>query len=96
MSAFKRHLLAYVLVNAVLTGVNVATGVPWWAFWPLVIWGLAVMIHFLVHRAATVDDAWVEERTEDLRSKSYDLSHMDNIREHPAPSIKPGAGDKNR
>lgn len=96
MSAFRRHLLAYVLVNAVLTGINVAGGAPWWAFWPLVIWGLALMIHFLVHRTATVDDAWVEERTEDLRSKSYDLSHIDNIREHPAPSIKPGAADKKR
>lgn len=94
MRAFRRHLLAYVLVNAVLTGINVATGAPWWAVWPLVIWGLGVMVHFLVYRAGTVDDAWVEERIEDLRSKSYDLSHMDDIRKHAAPSLTPGAGEK--
>jgi hypothetical protein len=47
-----------------------------------------VMLHFLIYRASTVDEAWVEERTQDLRSKSYDASHIDEIREHPAPSIE--------
>jgi hypothetical protein len=46
------------------------------------------MLHFLFQRAASVDDAWVEERTLDLRSKSYDMGHIDDIREHPAPSIE--------
>ena len=94
MSAFRWHLLAYVLVNIGLTGINVANGAPWWAFWPLIVWGLGLMIHFLLHRAATVDDAWVDERTEDLRSKSYDLGHIESIRQHPAPSMKPGASDE--
>jgi hypothetical protein len=87
VSAFGRHLLAFLLVNAMLTAANVYTGPPWWAFWPLAIWGLVLMIHYFFHRAATADDAWVEERTLDLRSKSYDLSHIDDIREHPVPSI---------
>ena len=87
MSAFGRHLLAFVPVNAMLTAANLYTGPPWWAFWPLAIWGLVLMIHYFFHRAATADDAWVEERTLDLRSKSYDLSHIDDIRGHPAPSI---------
>jgi len=86
--SFRRHLVAYLLVNAVLTVANIAMGPPWWAFWPLILWGLGLMLHFLVYRASTVDDAWVEERTQDLRSKSYDASHIDEIREHPAPSIE--------
>jgi hypothetical protein len=92
MSAFRRHAFAFVLVNALLTGANIYGGPPWWAFWPLVVWGLAVMVHFFFHRAAIVDDAWVEERTLDLRSKSYDASHIEDIREHPAPSISDKAG----
>jgi 2TM domain len=86
--SFRRHLAAYLVVNALLTGVNLAMGSPWWAFWPLILWGLGVMLHFLIYRASTVDEAWVEERTQDLRSKSYDASHIDEIREHPAPSIE--------
>lgn len=94
---FRRHLLAFVLVNVLLTGVNVYQGPPWWAFWPLAVWGLALMVHFLIHRAGTVEEAWVEERALDLRSKSYDLGHIDNIREHPSPTIQnegrdPGKG----
>jgi len=79
--AFRRHLLAFVVVNVLLTAVNVVMGAPWWAFWPLLAWALALMVHFLVYRAVTVDDAWVDERTQDLRSKSYDLGHIDSIRE---------------
>jgi len=85
---FRRHFTAFVIVNLVLTAINIAMGAPWWAFWPLVVWGLGVMVHFLVHRASSVDDAWVEERTQDLHSKSYDAGHIDDIREHPAPSIQ--------
>ena len=39
------------------------------------------MLHFLFYRATTVDETWVEERTQDLRSKSYDLAHIDSIRD---------------
>lgn len=85
-------MLAFVLVNAALTAVNIYMGAPWWAVWPLLVWGLAVMIHFLVYRAATIDDAWVEERTVDLRLRSYDLGHIDTIHERPAPSIKDKSG----
>jgi 2TM domain len=93
VSGFRRHLLAYLLVNGVLTAANVDTGRPWWAFWPLAFWGLILMLHYFFHRAGTIDDAWVEERTQDLRSKSYDLSHIEDIMEHPAPSTRDrGAG----
>lgn len=90
---FRRHLIAFVLVNALLTGVNIFQGPPWWAFWPLIVWGLALMLHFLVHRSSSVSESWVEERTQDLRSKSYDAGHIDDIRKHPAPSIQEGKGE---
>jgi hypothetical protein len=92
--AFRPHLVAYLLVNAGLTALNVYLGAPWWAVWPLVLWGLLLMLHFLYYRATSVDEAWVEERTLDLRSKSYDMGHIDDIREHPAPSVEDEGGGK--
>jgi hypothetical protein len=36
-------------------------------------------LHYLMYKARRVDPRWVEERTEDVRSKSYDRAHMDSI-----------------
>jgi hypothetical protein len=89
---FKPHLLIYLSVNAALTAINVYMGAPWWGVWPLVLWGLLLMLHFLFYRAASVDDAWVDERILDLRSKSYDMGHIDDIRKQPAPSVRDEKG----
>ena len=58
---------------------NWFTGAPWWSFWPLAAWGVVLAVHYLVHKARTVDEDWVEERTADLHSKSYDAGHIDRI-----------------
>jgi hypothetical protein len=66
----------------------------WWSFWPIVLWAMAFAAHYLIYKARTVDDRWVEERAADLHSKSYDASHIDSIAERydvkPAePAEKP-------
>ena len=76
---FRRHAIAFVAVNAALNAFNAVTGAPWWAFWPLAAWGLAFGVHYLVYKTRRVDPEWVEERTEDVRSKSYDRAHIDSI-----------------
>ena len=38
-------------------------------------------MHYLIHKARTVDEAWAEERIADLHSKSYDAHHMDRVAE---------------
>jgi hypothetical protein len=40
---------------------------------------VALAVHYLVHKSRTVDESWAEERTADLRSKSYDAGHIDAI-----------------
>jgi len=43
---FKVHLLAYVLVNAVIVAVWVATGSGFfWPVFPMVFWGMGVVFH---------------------------------------------------
>ena len=58
---------------------NWFVGGDWWAFWPLVAWGLVLGVHYLMVKSKRVNDRWVEERTEDVRSKSYDRAHIDSI-----------------
>ncbi|MEX2198839.1 MAG: 2TM domain-containing protein [Burkholderiales bacterium] len=81
--AFRWHAWAYTAGAAILVLANVSTGGGWWSFWPLAVWSVAFAVHYMVHKTSTVDDAWVEERTDDLHSKSYDASHIDRIAEDP-------------
>lgn len=80
--AFRRHLALFLGGNVALSAVNYFVGTGWWAFWPLAAWSLILMIHFLRYKAATVDERWVDERTAELRIKSYDRDHIENIAAH--------------
>jgi hypothetical protein len=83
MSAFRWHARAYVAGAVALSIANWLTGAPWWSFWPLAGWGVLLGGHYLFHKTRTVNEAWVEERTADLHSKSYDAGHIDKIAADP-------------
>ena len=58
-------------------------------------WGILLAVHYFVYKARTVDERWVAERADDLRSKSYDASHIDSIAERydtRPPPDKPASG----
>ena len=42
---------------------------------------MLLTVHYLFHKTGTVDEDWVEERTANLHSKSYDAHHIDRIAE---------------
>jgi hypothetical protein len=46
-------------------------------------------VHYLVYKARTVDESWVEKRTADLHSKSYDAGHIDSIAADQAANAPP-------
>ena len=43
---------------------------------------MVLTVHYLFHKTGTVDEDWVEERTANLHSKSYDAHHIDSIAGH--------------
>lgn len=42
LSAFYTSLGSFVVVGVVLFIINLATGRPWWFFWPLIFWGIGL------------------------------------------------------
>jgi hypothetical protein len=76
---FRAHAFLFLAVNGALHAANWFTGPPWWAFWPLLAWGAALAAHYMFFRAKHSDPAWTKERTDEVRSKSYDRAHMDAI-----------------
>jgi hypothetical protein len=79
--SFRWHAWSFAAVNLGLTAVNVVLGRPWWALWPLLATGIVFGVHYMLFKAFTVDERWVEERARDLTIKSYDRSQIESIRE---------------
>ena len=66
------HLLVYVVINAGLFGINWLTrgdsGV-WWFYWPLLGWGIGLLIHVLVVVAPVFSPEWTERRAQRMVAK---------------------------
>ena len=78
--AFPWHVRIFLVANVALGIVNAATGGLWWAFWPLLITSIALGVHYLFRRAAAADEHWAAQRAEELNLKSYDRSHIENLK----------------
>lgn len=66
------HLLVYVVVNAGIFGINwVTTGGdgPWWFYWPLLGWGIGVLIHLLTVAFPVFGSNWIDRKTEQILDK---------------------------
>ena len=90
---YRWHALAYGVLMGGLAAVNIYVGGGWWSFWPMVVWGMVLALHFFFYKSVTVDEDWARERTDDLRLRSYDLSHIQDIEdrvEQRDASVRPG------
>ena len=77
---FRPH--AWVYGIAVLLALMLALGsVELWLFWPMMVWTILFLVHFLVVKSLDVDGDWVAERTEKTAMKAFDISHIETIRE---------------
>ncbi len=87
---FRIHATLFGVIIGGLTIWNIIEGERWWSFWPTVGWGTVLAVHFFFTKSACIDDRWVEEREDELRMRSYDLSHIADLEERIAsrhPSV---------
>jgi len=81
---FRKHFWAYAAAFGATLVVNLGFGAGLPLFWPLAAWSVALAVHFFVASAADVQDDWVDERSLELRMRSYDFGHIDDIRDRAA------------
>ena len=89
--ALRIHGYVFGLGMGLLAASNFMIGGGWWTFWPMYGWAMLLAMHFMVCRSLNVDHAWVEERADDLRLRSYDLGHIRDIQDRVAdgdPSVR--------
>ena len=90
LRVFRLHAVAYALGSALLVLVDFAVTVGWWFFWPVVAWGLLVLVHFLYLKSIRVDSRWAEERASRILDKAYDLGHIEDIHQRYDGGKPPG------
>ncbi len=79
MRRLRRHILAYAAVSGALFLIDLLTPGPWWFLWPIFGWGVAVAAHWLYVKSVHIDEAWTQQRTEDIRLQAHDLGHIEDI-----------------
>lgn len=73
---FKGHMVLYIAsVVSILLALRGSGGTSWF----LIAWTALIGGHFLVTKALNVDDDWGESRAFDLRQKTYDHKHIEQI-----------------
>lgn len=68
------HLLVFLVINAGLFGINWFTRGDdggWWFYWPLMGWGIGLIVHVLVVAAPVFSSAWVDRRADRIMAKHH-------------------------
>jgi MFS family permease len=90
VTSFRPHFAVFLAAALGLLVLAVTTG--WrWTYWTAMVWGILLLVHYLIYKTRTVDERWVAERTEELHLKSYDRDHIQNIRVAHGRDDTPGA-----
>jgi len=65
-----------------------------WLFWPAVIWGVALVAHYMYVKSLSVDDDWADEKAADIFANASDRSHIESIHERRGGMMSPRRGDQ--
>jgi len=71
LRAFYIHLIVYILVNAMLFVINLISGADnWWFLYPLVGWGIGVIVHGVSTLAFGIfGEEWEERKIKEYMEK---------------------------
>lgn len=66
------HFLVFAVINAGLFALNWVTRADngsWWFLWPLLIWGIGLIVHVLVTVVPVFSPEWAERRAQLILSR---------------------------
>lgn len=68
------HFLVFAIINAglfILNWVTRADNGSWWFYWPLLIWGVGLIVHVVVTVAPVFSPQWVERRAQRILERRH-------------------------
>jgi 2TM domain len=69
LRAFYQHLIVYAAVMCMLLLINLTTSANWWVQWPIMGWGLLLVLHGVFTNTGLLGSAWEERRIAELMRK---------------------------
>ena len=75
------HMLAFGVVAALAATIQIVAPTSFSLLKPMLIWSIALIVHYLYVRTINVDPDWVDERSETITLNATDLSHIDDIKQ---------------
>jgi len=67
---FYQHLLAYAVINPALAAINILSSPQYlWFVWPLLAWGIGVVLHALSVFGGLWGRAWEERKINEIMDK---------------------------
>ncbi len=85
-----RHAYALTLVLVPVWVIDFFVPGGWSSFWVTLLWFVAFAGHYFFVRALGTSDAWARDRALDLKVKSYDERHIQEIEKSAAEGKWPG------
>ncbi len=74
------HARAYAVAAVIFLLVDLVASDGWWFFWPVLVWGSVVFLHYMYVKSVSIDDDWAARRTREIGDRAYDLGHIEDIR----------------
>ena len=87
----KPHLAAFAIANTIALLAGFALASSSLPAWTLITTATALVIHWLAARTISVDDAWVEDRTQTAFRKTYERGNFDGILDDAGERLAPDA-----
>jgi len=78
---FQAHTFFYIVAMFIWLIANLFFPGDWSAFWPLMIWSIVYMVHYMTYKMAHIDQDWVDERVLRIADEAKDYGHIENIRD---------------
>jgi len=70
IKGFYTHLIVYIVINLMLYAINmIASPDSLWFFWPLMGWGIAIVLHALRVFGEPLGSNWEEKKIAELMEK---------------------------
>lgn len=79
VASFRWHAILAAVATATAIAANVRMGPPAWSLWVVVAAIALLGPHYLLYKIMTIDESWVDARSEEIHLKSYDRSHIQDI-----------------